>query len=585
MNTKINYLDKVFEDSIKSNPESIAIIEAGEESKQITYRQLDDKSDNIAHFLASIGVNSGSLVAIMMDSSIDFVAAILAVLKLNATYIPIDILSPENRKKELITSSNASYLLIDSNHDGKICLESLRVVSINEIPSLSNDESVYTDLKYSTILCNISYTSGTSGSPKGVMISHTGIINHVNWRIREYNYTADDRTLIMVSNTMDGFAAILFTSLFSGGTLVLLPNHKRKDFSFVNYTIEKYKITNFCIVPSMLQGLISHSINLTSVRFITLAGEKTNPKLITQLKDIKKDICIIGEYGSAESTCTTTVNKNFNELTASIIGKPVDNIRVYLLDDMLNETNKGEICIAGDGISLGYFQNNKLTKAKFVNGTKLGEKVIYRTGDLGMKMHDGNIKYIGRKDRQLKLRGIRIEPEQIEQCLTSHDSVSHAIIKEIGSKNANSICAYLIPKNNTVDIETLKGYILEKLPDYYLPSYFVILTEFPLTANGKIDFDKLPPPEKQYENDNYAPKTTMQERLLKIFCSCLDDVEEYIGISDDFFNLGGNSLSAAILLSALNKEFGEEITFENFRKMSTVEKLEEHLSRSEAGVV
>jgi len=588
MSDKNQFLHEILKSKVALYSNRVAIKEAGDTPRSVTYSELDKFSDQVASGFRLRGIENRSAVSVIIDSNINFVITILAILKINAIYIPIDISSPTERVRSIVSKSGSSFIISDTCSEQKLLdinLENISIINIKELDyeniSVDSIQKLKNSNSTSNIISNISYTSGTTGQPKGVIISHHGMINHVNWRINFYEYTPDDITLIVVSNTMDGFAAILFTSLFSGGTLVLLPTRYRRNFIHINTAIEQYKITNFCIVPSMLQGLMNDTMNLSSVRFITVAGERTDPSIIRNLKKIKPDINIIGEYGAAESTCTTSANKNFNEDTIDHIGATIDNIDVYLLDESLNETDQGEICISGAGISLGYFQDEKLTSQKFINGSKLGKNIVYRTGDLGKKLPDGNIKYIGRVDRQIKLRGIRIEPEGIEKHLLSYPEVKSAVIKEIKGKHGNSIYAYLIPQSPDVevDIEKLKKFLSEHMPDYCIPSFFVLMNKFPLTVNGKIDIKNLPEVENKYKNlTNNQVESPTQEAIISMFCNFLDNVDKKIvSIKDDFFKLGGNSLSAAMLLAALKKEFGVDLAFDKFKDISTVEKLSNYL--------
>lgn len=574
-----HFLNQLFEDHAHENSDLIAIIEASGDSRSITYGQLNKKANIFSRVLQKQGVKQGSVIAIMIDSNIDFIIAVLASLKLNAVYVPIDVSSPIERKIRLVSQSGSEHLVTDSSFTDMDCFSSVEIVNISECASEAIPNTNLSQANYTEELCNISYTSGTSGSPKGVMITHLGMINHVEWRIKEYDYTKEDVTILLVSNSMDGFAAILFTSFFSGGTLVLISNNKRKDFSYVNSVIKKYKITNFCIVPSMLQGLVSYPLDISLVRFIVLAGEKTSPDLIRKVKGMNPAIDIIGEYGCAESTCTISVNRNFTEMTTTYIGQPINNMKIYLLDDSMNETVDGEICISGISISKGYFKNDELSKLKFIDGAQFGVPVIYKTGDLGEKMPDGNIKYIGRKDKQLKLRGIRVELGEIEEAVFSYPPIRDVFIKEIKSKNSNSLCAFLLPKiDECVDVNILKEFLTERLPDYCVPSSFVVLDEFPLTVNGKVASDLLPRPEELRAKVDDMSRTHVQEKIIDLFYDSIGELDKTkISISDDFFDLGGNSLNVAMLLINIQKEFDKVIPFDKFRGISTVEKLESYI--------
>jgi amino acid adenylation domain-containing protein len=582
------YLHLLFETQVKLTPDNIAIIDIDHHSK-ISFNGLNKEANKLAKLLCQRGVTRGTCVAIMIDSSIYFSIAVLAVLKNNAIFIPIDTSYPVIKKIELIKDATATHLLLppgvsDKEISKEIPLLKITWVNEDDLKSYSTENMDIENIPVS--LSHISYTSGTSGKPKGVLVRHESMINHVRWRIKTYGYTSEDVTLQLVSNSMDGFSAIFFTTLLSGGKLVLLSNAKRKDFFFLNDIIQSENITNFCIVPSMLQGLLNYQVNFFSLRFIVLAGEKINPILIRQIKNKKQDIKLISEYGAAESTCTTSFNVNLNENNTTHIGQPIDNMEIFLLDDNLKEQTEGEICISGKGVSSGYHNNEKLTRNKFLNNSALGKKVIYRTGDFARKLPNGDIEYIGRIDRQVKIRGNRIELEEIENCILKYDGVSGAIVKAIKDHDSNVLCAYLVLNNKKAAIPALKKFITSRLPIQAIPSFFVVLDSFPLTTNGKINIDELPNPINKHCEATNKPKTECQEILRKFFSDALGKTDKSeIGITDNFFEMGGNSLNIAMLLSKIKKHYDKVIPLDKFKEISTIERMEAYLVAQMPGLV
>ncbi len=579
------YLHLLFETQVKLTPDNIAIIDIDHHS-EISFNELNKEANKLAKLLCQRGVTRGTCVAIMIDSSIYFSIAVLAILKNNAIYIPIDTSYPVIKKIELIKDATATHLLLppgisDEEISKEIPLLKIAWVNEDDLKSYSTENMDIENISI-PLLSHISYTSGTSGKPKGVLIRHESMINHVRWRIKTYGYTSEDVTLQLVSNSMDGFSALFFTTLLSGGKLVLLSNAKRKDFFFLNNIILSKNITNFCIVPSMLQGLLNYPVNFSSLRFIVLAGEKINPSLIRQIKNKKQDIKLISEYGPAESTCTTSFNENLNENNTTYIGQPIDNMEIFLLDDHLKEQTEGEICISGIGVSSGYHNNEKLTRNKFLNSSGLGKKVIYRTGDFARKLPNGDIEYIGRINRQVKIRGHRIELEEIESCILKYEGVSGTIVKVIKDHDSNVLCAYLVLNNKEINITTLKKFITSRLPIQTIPSFFVVLDSFPLTTNGKINIDELPNPINKHCEAINKPKTECQEILREFFSDALGKIDKSkIGITDNFFEMGGNSLNIAILLSKIKKHYDKVIPLDKFKEISTIKKMEAYIKDHE----
>lgn len=580
------YLHLLFEAQVKLTPDNIAIIDIDHHA-EISFNELNKEANKLAKLLGQRGVTRGTFVAIMIDSSIYFSIAVLAVLKNNAIYIPIDTSYPVKKKIELIKDAAATHLLLPpgiANAEISKEIALLRTTWVNEDDLKNYSPENMAIESISNPLSHISYTSGTSGKPKGVLVRHESMINHVRWRIKTYGYTSEDITLQLVSNSMDGFSAIFFTVLLSGGKLVLLSNAKRKDFFFLNKVILNKKITNFCIVPSMLQGLLNYQVNFSSLRFIVLAGEKINPSLIRQIKNKQQALKLISEYGPAESTCTTSFNISLNENTATYIGKPIDNMNIFLLDDNLKEQTEGEICISGIGVSSGYHNNEKLTSNKFLNisNSSLVKKVIYRTGDFARKLPNGDIEYLGRVDRQVKIRGYRVELEEVESCILQYNGISGAIVKVIRENDSNVLCAYLVLDNKEISIAALKKFITAQLPIQIIPAFFVVLDSFPLTINGKINLDGLPNPINKQCGAINKPQTECQEILREFFSDALGKLDKNkIGITDNFFEMGGNSLNIAILLSKIKKHYDKVIPLDKFKEISTIEKMEAYIKDCE----
>lgn len=580
------YLHLLFEAQVKLTPDNIAIIDIDHHA-EISFNELNKEANKLAKLLGQRGVTRGTFVAIMIDSSIYFSIAVLAVLKNNAIYIPIDTSYPVKKKIELIKDAAATHLLLPpgiANAEISKEIALLRITWVNEDDLKNYSPENMAIESISNPLSHISYTSGTSGKPKGVLVRHESMINHVRWRIKTYGYTSEDITLQLVSNSMDGFSAIFFTVLLSGGKLVLLSNAKRKDFFFLNKVILNKKITNFCIVPSMLQGLLNYQVNFSSLRFIVLAGEKINPSLIRQIKNKQQALKLISEYGPAESTCTTSFNISLNENTATYIGKPIDNMNIFLLDDNLQEQTEGEICISGIGVSSGYHNNEKLTSIKFLNisNSSLVKKVIYRTGDFARKLPNGDIEYLGRVDRQVKIRGYRVELEEVESCILQYNGISGAIVKVIRENDSNVLCAYLVLDNKEISIAALKKFITAQLPIQIIPAFFVVLDSFPLTINGKINLDGLPNPINKQCGAINKPQTECQEILREFFSDALGKLDKNkIGITDNFFEMGGNSLNIAILLSKIKKHYDKVIPLDKFKEISTIEKMEAYIKDCE----
>ncbi|NLD49227.1 MAG: amino acid adenylation domain-containing protein, partial [Clostridiaceae bacterium] len=583
-------IHRLFEDIAGKYPSNTAVI-AG--SRSISYKELNESANRLARALIKTYEQEGCagknpVVAIMADRSIEMVTGILAVMKSGGAYVPVDSAYPEERKRYMLEDSGAKVLLAKEgisqesrmNFGGRVVmLED----SFDSFDAHNISKADPCDLAY------IIYTSGTTGKPKGVMVRHRNITNSIQWRRDEYCLNSSDTVLQLFSHSFDGFLTSFFTPVVSGSRVVLPDEDEAKDPVAIKDYIARYNISHFICVPSLYSAILEciSPQEAKSLKMVTLAGEKVGKNLIEKCKSINPDIELINEYGPTESSVVATIMRDITTDKYITIGKPISNTRIYIMSDGLKLCPigvPGELCIAGNGLARGYLGREDLTSEKFVeNPYKLGER-IYRTGDLARMLPDGSIDFIGRVDEQVKIRGFRIELEEIESQLRKHPEVKEAVVavKDDGRGN-KMLCACLISENMPAAPE-IRSFLSKELPDYMIPSYFMSIESIPLSPNGKVDRKALPDPDGNiYTGVEFvAPRNNIENKLATVWKEILK--LERVGVLDDFFNLGGDSLKATILNARIHKEFDVSIPLREIFQNPTIEKLAKVIESSSKSI-
>lgn len=557
--------------------------------QQLTYKELNAKANQLASYLKETGVKTGDIIAIMMHPTLNMAVSILGTLKAGATYLPIDPNYPKERIEYMLKDSQAEVLLTNKYLAGQVSFDGkIQEIEDEAISSYSDEnpvaETSLKDISY------IIYTSGSTGTPKGVLVEQKGLANFINWRIKNYNYTPDDVTLQLISVSFDGFGADFYSCLLSGGELILTDQHSRKDFSAVKQIVKHKGVTNMSAVPSMYHALLENSETdeLKSLRFVVLAGEAANEKLIRQSHSINSQIQLINEYGPTENTITTTSKIGMSPENASNIGRPIANDKVYILDKNKKVQPvgvKGEMYLSGSGLARGYLNRPELTKERFIDHLFEAGAKMYRTGDFARWLPNGEIEYLGRSDNQVKIRGHRIELGEIETKLLKHACVKNAVVITKDRNSEDKLLVAYIVSDKELSQEELKEFLLQDLPEYMIPMYFIRVDQIPLTPNGKIDKKSLPKIEDILNEDAAyeMPTNSIEEKLLKIWKEVLGI--ENIGINHKFFDLGGHSLKATILASKIHKELNVEIPLREIFNSQTIKKQALYIKNAEQSLL
>ncbi len=582
-NTKAEYLatktlHELFEKQAETTPDHIALIYR---EQRLTYSELNKKSNQLARLLRDQGVAADTVVGIMVDRSIEMAIGILAILKAGGAYLPIDPEYPAGRIKFMLEDSKPAVLLTkDGLADGigfngtviEITNKSLYGIKGSNLEPVSTADN----------LAYIIYTSGTAGQPKGVMVQHGSISARIQWRRTEYKLGTEDVVLQLFSFAFDGFITSFFTPIVSGSKVIIIQETESKDPIAIKNIIIRHRVTHFISIPALYAVLLGcmEEEEMKFVRIVTLAGDKLNGSIIRESKRKKPLLEIVNEYGPTEATVASTIKRGLQPHERITIGKPIHNTSVYILDTgnkLAPVGAYGELCIGGVGIARGYLNNPELTDEKFVPSPFVPEERIYRTGDLARWLPDGNIEFSGRIDHQAKIRGYRIEMEEIEEQLLRDTSIKEAVvaIKE-DAEGAQYLCAYVVTEKEMA-VQEIKRTLSKTLPEYMIPSYFIPIERIPLTPNGKVDRKALPDMENSVGSgvSFAAPTCRLEEILVEIWSRVLGI--KNIGIDDDFFALGGNSIKVMQLEYEIYRRFHKNIDYKNIFSHSTVRGLSEIL--------
>ncbi len=574
-----NFIYKIIDNQCLKTPEYTAVTF---KNKSLTYKELFEKSNSLANFLHNIGIGRNSIVGIMLPRSLELLVAIIATLKTGACYIPIDPTFPESRIDYMLKNSNASILLtFDTNRNlnfRTLCVEFSNTDLYNKPNLQFNYYNTSSDPSY------IIYTSGSTGNPKGVVLNHKALTNLTNYLNHSVEYLKNDyRNMSIASLTTISFDIFIFETLISlqkGLNVVIATENEQVMPDRLNKLIEKNNIKAFQLTPSRME-LLLNNLNiipeLKNIKFITLAGEALSNKLLESILKLG-NITVYNGYGPSE----TTVFSTFTDVTHQPkvnIGKPLDNTQIYILDKDNNICPinvPGELCICGDGVGIGYKNIDSNVKNNFCLSTISGNP-MYKTGDLAKYLPNGEIAYIGRIDNQIKIRGLRIELDEIENKILEFPNITKTVLlAQTDEKNRKYLIAYLTI-NDKISISKLKEHLRRYLPKYMIPSYFEILEEIPYLPNGKVDKKALPTPKIKSSSKFVPARNELDKRILQIFESLLN--LSPISITDNFFELGGDSLLAINLQIELLK-FTDIISYADIFLNPTVQEISDKINNS-----
>jgi amino acid adenylation domain-containing protein len=569
-------LHEMFELQVLQTPEATALICA---DQHLSYAELNRRANQLAHHMISLGVSAESRVGIMMERSPEMLVAMLAVLKASGAYVPLDVTYPEERLLFMLDDAEVEVLLTQADLQSRVphsC--QARVVCIEAISGILSQQPHHNPPRevLADGLAYVIYTSGSTGIPKGVAITHKSASTLLYWAREEFTAAQLARVLASTSINFDLSVFELFVPLSIGGTVQLVANALA-----LPALAEREEVTLINTVPSAIAELLRLGQLPASVRVVNLAGEPLTHNLAQRIYEQPFVSHVVNLYGPSEDTTYSTCAWVSRDLDQSVtIGRPIANSQIYLLDESMQPVPlgaTGEIYIGGDGLARGYLGRPQLTAEKFVPDlfSQSGGKRLYRTGDVARYLTNGEIEFLGRLDHQIKLRGFRIELGEIEAALESHPSVGEcAVLMREDMPGDQRLVAYLVTHGDGVPATAeLRALIKQKLPEYMMPSGFLMLEEMPLTLNGKIDRKRLPAPDQTRESIGQfvAPRTAVEEILSGIWMQVLG--AKQVGIRDNFFEIGGHSLLATQIVSRVRETFHTEISLRSLFEAPTVEAL------------
>lgn len=560
----------LFSKQVAITPNHIAAVF---ETYQISYLELDQRSNQLANYLIDQGVKKDFPVAICINRSLEMLIAILGVIKAGAAYVPIDPSYPADRIHYILEDSKSDFVISNlnsSNHlKGKLILLDRDVDLIKKASDSKPNITIQAnDLLY------IIYTSGSTGRPKGVMIAHQSLANYIAAQTEYFAINDRERILQFSNYCFDASVEQIFVALLNGGCLVLMREDLLTNASAFSDYIIKQQVSHVHATPGFLENLSSDRAYPDLKRIIS-AGESLKKELA---KRWLGKVDFYNKYGPTECTISVLEYKCSAETIDSLkilpIGKAIKNSAVYILDEKLNPAKSGELYVGGIQLAKGYLNQPELTRKSFIdNPFKAGER-LYKTGDLARWTHDENIEFLERSDDQVKIRGYRIELGEIENKLAEFTTVKQCAVVAVEDENTGKRLVAFVTTSEALDKEAIKAHLLQSLPEYMVPKVIIQLEKIPLTSNGKVNKKELQQSgaaTAMHKKVFRAPETHLQKRITEIWTDHLGIAE--ISIDDDFFELGGHSLIAVRVMSIIEKDMGVRLPLASLFDHSTIEKL------------
>ncbi|NER25603.1 MAG: amino acid adenylation domain-containing protein [Symploca sp. SIO1C2] len=568
-------IHQLFEEQVEKTPDSIAVVF---EQEQLTYVQLNQRANQLAHHLQTLGVGPEVLVGICVERSLEMVVGLLGILKAGGAYVPLDPNYPQDRLSYMLADSAVGVLLTQSSLLEFLPSPTAQVVCLDSdwgAIEQNSQENLEVGVGEHN-LAYVIYTSGSTGKPKGVQIQHQALVNFLESMQQKPGLHSKDILLSVTTLSFDIAGLELYLPLITGARLVIVNREITKDGMRLAQSIEDHQVTIMQATPATWKLLLTSGWKGDQQLKILCGGEALDISVAEELLKISGQVWNL--YGPTETTIWSSITQVDNNLNGSSvpIGRAINNTQVYILDKQLQPVPigvPGEIYIGGAGLAKGYLNRPELTQEKFILNPfdDSGKTILYKTGDLCRYLPDGNIEYIGRIDHQVKIRGFRIELGEIETVLNTHTQIQQAVVIATEELSGNKrLVAYVVSEDESLSTNQMRELLKQKLPEYMMPAAFVTLDNLPLTPNGKVDRKALPAPDGEIarEHEYVAPRTPSEEIIANIFTEVLGVPN--VGIYDNFFELGGHSLLTTQVISRLNQTFSVEISLRQMFETPTV---------------
>ncbi len=552
----------------------------------ITYTELNKRVNQLAFLMHNEGIKRNDVVGIIAERSIETIICILATLKAGGSYLPINPDLPIERIDFMLNDSNAKLLLrsdsenIHQKYKTKTIKTSDERLAEMPISNINIDINLH-DGAY------IIYTSGTTGLPKGVLINHENVLRLLFNDQFQFDFTHRDIWTLFHSFGFDFSVWEMYGALLRGGELVIIRKTESQDTKTFTQIVNKECVTVLNQTPTAFYNLSNECVNsgvrLETIRYVIFGGEELKPKKLSYWHQNYPGTKLINMYGITETTVHVTYKKiEKEEIDSNIsnIGKAIPTMSLYVMNEIMQLQPffvPGELYVGGRGVAMGYINREDLNREKFVINPYYNSEKLYKSGDIGRLLPNGDVLFLGRKDKQVQIRGFRIEIGEIEDRLLSHSEISEVIVIEKDINTDKHLIAYFTSKTQ-ISPEQLRNYLLSFLPDYMIPSYFIQLSNFPMTVNGKIDIRNLPDPSNadyHSSSDYIEPESEIEKQVYLIWEEILN-VKNF-GINDNFFDLGGNSLSLLYMNDKINRKFDLDIPFVELFEHTTIKSIVENL--------
>ncbi len=600
-NTKVDYpqeacIHELFEAQVEKIPDAIALIFANQE---LTYRELNNRANQLAHYLQNVGVKAETLVGICMERSLEMVIGILAILKAGAAYVPLDPTYPAERLSFVLEDAQLKFILTQQKQSHKLSNDKTQLICLDTDGKIIAKESI--DNPNSQVrpasLAYIIYTSGSTGKPKGVLANHANVVRLFAATDAWFKFNQQDVWTLFHSIAFDFSVWEIWGALLYGGRLVVVPYEVSRSPQAFYELLSEQKVTVLNQTPSAFRQLIQVDESVTAaeklkhIRYVIFGGEALELQSLQpwfeQYGD--KSPQLVNMYGITETTVHVTYRPltctDITQAKGSVIGIPIPDLQVYLLDQhqqLVPMGVPGEMYIGGAGLARGYLNRPELTQQRFISHPFAPGTRLYRTGDLAQYLPNGELEYLGRIDNQVKIRGFRIELGEIETTLSQYPRVRETVVlvrEDIA--NDRRLVAYIVfDRESDFSANKLRHFLKQKLPEYMLPSAFVFLEALPLTSNGKVDRRALPAPENlrpELTTNYQAPHSEVEKTIAKVWKQVLQ--LEKVGIDDNFFDLGGNSLLVVQVNNKLREILNRDLSVVEIFQNPTIKSLAQHLSQ------
>ncbi|HLP44691.1 MAG TPA: amino acid adenylation domain-containing protein, partial [Candidatus Kapabacteria bacterium] len=578
-------IHQLFAEQAEKSPDSIAFVGADLRvcPNCLTYHELNKQSDRLAGLLIEKGVQPDTIVAIMMERTIEMVIGLLGIMKAGGAYLPIDPNYPQERIDYMLKDSAAAILLTDYEREQRVDCQ-LTMVEQREASLHHSSFSI----QHSSHLAYVIYTSGSTGKPKGALVEYRGMMNHLYIKIDDLQINAESIVAQTASHTFDISIWQFFAALLVGGKIIIYSHSLLLEPDMFISRLTQDLITIMEVVPSYLSVLFDalerFGQTTLTLKHLLVTGEELKPYLVKKWFKLFPGIRMVNAYGPTEASDDIThyIMDKMPELESIPIGRPLQNLKIYIIDKYMNLCPigvKGEIVVSGIGVGRGYLNNEERTHSVFMADPFREKKEIrlYKTGDLGRWLPDGNIEFFGRKDYQVKIKGFRIECGEIENRLLEIHPIEEAVVIDREDSQGNKyLCAYMV-SSAELNPSEIKKQLSVIFPDYMIPSYFVQVEKIPLTVNGKVERRALPGIELRAGEGYIAARDEFERKLVNIWNEVLNIAHDNIGIDDNFFELGGHSLKATILTARIHKTFNVNIPLAEIFKKSTIRGLANYI--------